>query len=172
MKIAIINDDTRWGPGDPAEARLGAASLAPEYLARALAARGHEVCRISNGRADIDGVPGTDRAAVAYRYRKTARRHGGFDAVIASRNRYLTLEVEARARFVWTGDAHNEERWEAYHDLTTVAKSPWLAERLRPRIPDVLWIPGGVPDALFSRTIDCPRVFRFYTSGVFDPCRG
>ena len=148
MRIVIANDDTHWGDRDPDLARLGAASLAPEYLARALRARGHEISR---------------QSAFA---KATA------DAAIVSRNRYLADGVAARAKFVWTGDEHNAERWEDYPELRTVCTSRYLANIVGRRVPVEAVIPVGVPDGLFEIPIEPIRRFRCYTSGVWDPCRG
>jgi len=163
VHIAIVNDDTRWGPLDPSLARLGAASLAPEYLARALAARGHAITRISPcpdaGETDaVRYVPlGTTVSA---------------DVAILSRNRYLAGKVHAPTKFVWTGDEHNTERWEDYPDLATVCVSHTLAETVARRVPVAGVVPKGVPDALFVIPIDPSRRFACYTCGVWDPCRG
>ena len=163
MHIAIVNDDTRWGPRDPSLARLGAASLAPEYLARALAARGHTVTRVSPcadaGQTDgVRHVPfGTAVAA---------------DAAILSRNRYLAGHVDAPVKLVWTGDEHNVERWEDYPDVLTVCVSHTLADAVGRRVPVAAVVPNGVPDSLLSIPVDPARRRACYTCGVWDPCRG
>ena len=154
MRIVIVNDDTRWGSRDPDVARLGAASLAPEYLARALRARGHAVRRQSA--LGGEQLPGGEPQ----------------DAAILSRNRYLADTVEAGVKLLWTGDEHNAERWEDYPDVRTVCTSRYLAEVVGCRVPVAAVVPVGVPDALFGIPIDPVRRVRCYTCGVWDPCRG
>lgn len=171
MRIAVVNQDTRLGPNDAREGRFGAAQLCPEYLARALVARGHEVVRLSPHVWTDDAFP----PGVEYRPLSDASREPPFDAAIATRYVWLLDGVNAVIKVVWVHDQHGHSgaHFERYPDVRVVTVSRYLTGEFQRQVADrdvMAVIPCGVPDELFSYPIE-PGL-RLYACGMWVECRG
>ena len=165
MRIAIANDDTSMGPGD-LDCRFGAAQLAPELLARALAARGHEVWRVSGYKPTVE--PG---GGVLY-----VRPTDKVDAVIANRRIDWVDMVEATTSFAWVHDAwgHNLGHFKARPHVRIVAVSLWQARNLATALAGVAVPWGVIPVGAAAELADYAIMpgKRVYTSGMWVECRG
>ena len=163
MRIAIVNHDTSHGPRDVEDGRFGAAQLAPELLARALADRGHDVWRVSRY-GDGCGAYGVKHGSAP----------GPFDAVIANRQVQWADGVDALTRWVWVHDAwgHNCGYFAERPDVHVVAVSRWQAANLASALPVPVYgiVPVGAPPELAEYPIE--HGLNVYTCGMWVECRG
>lgn len=177
LHITIINADTTFGPEDPDRMCSGSAQLFPEYLARALARRGHKVCRVSpypgygmDQETDVMYVP------IGMRIPEPPID----DLVIAMRDPALLNLVDAgdALRTVWLHDAHRFDNFglgaclEANERLVAVSDhhARLLASRYDLPREALHIIPCAAPAELLDIPIAHGRTC--YTCGQWSPCRG
>lgn len=170
MKIAVVNEDTCFGPADIVVGRYGAAQLAGEYLARGLHSLGNDVTRISGCPKEmvhkgVRYIPGHSPPSTE-----------DYDAAIALRHVWAVKEINASVKAVWVQDqfGHEGVGFDLYPDTHIVVPSEFM-RGIMEKYGKVKIIKLGAPKYLLNYYVSSSvsfDPFSCYTSGCWVECRG